>query len=135
MTNARAIWIFVFLAIGIVACAPDTETGDDTSAGSRTSAIETIDSRGQTTPFDGYTLFQPLRSTNVYLIDMAGNLSHKWQTEYNTGQSVYMLENGNLLRAARDPDPSGPYRGGGEGGLIQELAWICEVVWEFKLSE
>ena len=34
MTNARAIWIFVFLAIGIVACARDTEPGDDTSAGS-----------------------------------------------------------------------------------------------------
>ena len=135
MTNARAIWIFVFLAIGIVACARDTETGDDTSAGSRTSAIETIDSRGQTTPFDGYTLFQPLRSTNVYLIDMAGNLSHKWETEYNTGQSVYMLENGNLLRAARDPDPSGPYRGGGEGGIIQEIAWDGEVVWEYKFSD
>ena len=119
MTNARAIWIFVFLAIGIVACDPDTKTGDDTSAGSRTFAIETIESRGQTTPFDGYTLFQPLRSTNVYLIDMAGNLSHKWETEYNTGQSVYMLENGNLLRAARAPDPSGPYRGAGEGGIIQ----------------
>jgi len=135
MTNARAIWIFVFLAIGIVACARDTGTGDDTSAGSPTSAIETIDSRGQTTPFDGYTLFQPLRSTNVYLIDMAGNLSHKWQTEYNTGQSVYMLENGNLLRAARDPDPSGPYRGGGEGGIIQEIAWDGEVVWEYKFSD
>ena len=56
---------------------------------------------GETTPFDGYTLFQPLRSRSVYLVDMKGGLAHRWQTEYLPGQSVYMVENGHLLRAAR----------------------------------
>ncbi len=91
--------------------------------------------RGESTPFTGYTLFHPLRSTNVYLVDMDGNLAHKWETDYHPAQSVYMLDNGHLLRAARDPHPPGPLRGGGEGGIIQEIAWDGTSVWEFEFSD
>ncbi len=116
------------LGIGGAACSG--------GAGARPgAAVETVDSRGEATAFDGYTLFHPLHSTNVYLVDMDGHLAHMWETEYNPGQSVYMLDNGNLLRAAREPEPSGPYRGGGEGGIVQEIAWDGTVVWEYTYSD
>jgi hypothetical protein len=74
-------------------------------------------------------------STSVYLVDLEGNLVHQWRTDYNTGQCVYLLDNGNLLRCARDPEPTGRYRGGGDGGIIQEIAPDSSVVWEFKFSD
>jgi hypothetical protein len=117
--------------IGGFACSGGTDGGGSAGPGA---AVETVDSRGEATAFDGYTLFHPLHSTNVYLVDMDGNLAHKWETEYNPGQSVYMLDNGHLLRAARELEPSGPFRGGGEGGIVQEIAWDGTVAWEYKCS-
>jgi len=114
--------VVVLLVAALAACGGGEPTGaaDDTDA-----APEAVAWRGETTAFDGYTLFQPMHSTSIYLVDMDGELVHRWETEYNPGQSVYMLENGNLLRAARDPRPPGPFRGGGEGGIIQEIAWTA----------
>ncbi len=91
--------------------------------------------RGETIPFDGYTLFQPLRSRSVYLVDMKGGLAHRWQTEYLPGQSVYMVENGHLLRAARPEGYRGPFRAGGGGGVVQEIAWDGTVGWEFRFAD
>ena len=89
--------------------------------------------RGEPTPFEGYTLFAPLRSTTIYLVDMDGELAHSWETEYNGG-SLYMLESGTVLRSIREPDPVGPFRGGGEGGIVQEIAWDGTVRWELTYS-
>ena len=109
-------------------------------AGCSTNLLETTESpasgaadelrRGATSPFDGYTLFGPIRSTIIYLVDMAGELAHKWETDYSGG-SLYMLESGNLLRSVREPNPVGGFRGGGEGGIVQEIAWDGTVVWEW----
>ena len=119
-------FLAVVLLIGTVGCAAGPPNDD---------AAPANPARGETTPFDGYTLFHPLTSTSVYLVDMNGELVHQWRTEYNTGQCVYLLDNGNLLRCARDPDPAGPYRGGGDGGIIQEIAPDSTMVWEYKFSD
>jgi len=79
---------------------------------------------------EGYTLFAPLRSTTTYLIDMRGNVVHSWKSDYTPGCAVYLLESGNLLRAAREPGGQ-PFHGGGLGGKIQEMEWDGTVVWEF----
>ena len=129
--------IVALLLFPALACSDGAGTRSDAN-GAATEPVagaETIAPRGESTPFAGYTLFHPLRSTSVYLVDMDGELVHQWKTEYNTGQSVYMLDNGHLLRAARDPDPSGPYRGGGEGGIVQQIAFDGTVVWELKFSD
>jgi len=89
--------------------------------------------RGDTSPFEGYTLVAPLQSNTIYMVDMAGELVHQWETDY-PGGSLYMLENGNLFRGTRESDPVGVFRGGGEGGILQEIAWDGTVVWEFKYS-
>ena len=61
---------------------------------------------------EGYTLFSPIRYTTTYLIDMQGRLVHKWESNYTPGLSVYLLENGNLLRTAKINNPTFEKEGG-----------------------
>lgn len=83
--------------------------------------------------FDGYTLFAPMRSTITYLIDNAGEVVHTWESEYYPGDAVYLLENGNVLRAANPGQQANrTFDAGGSGGIIQEIAWDGTVAWEFQ---
>ena len=84
--------------------------------------------------FDGYMLFAPSLSTTTYLIDMEGNVVHTWKSKYLPGLFAMLLPNGNLLRAGRpEPNPEKtPVAFGGTSGLIQELDWDGNVVWEYK---
>ena len=81
----------------------------------------------------GYTLFAPNRSTTTYLIDRDGQVAHQWKSEQHPGQSVYLLENGNLLRTAKVED-NPVFGGGGAGGRVQEIAWDGSVVWDYVYS-
>ncbi len=81
--------------------------------------------------YDGYTLFSPSsNSKTAYLIDMEGNVVHKWETQ-NLPWTTMLLENGNLLRSGRLPEP--PVNMGGVGGIVQEISWDGKVVWEYKM--
>jgi hypothetical protein len=81
----------------------------------------------------GYVLFSPLLSTTSYLIDTQGRVVHTWQSDFAPGASVHLLDNGHLLRPARDP--ALPFfTGGGQGGRIQEFTWDGELVWDFVLG-
>jgi hypothetical protein len=85
--------------------------------------------------FQGYTLVAPTNSTKTYLIDMAGEVVHTWQSDCFAGQSAYLLGNGHLLRAGRlNPPPPGfgPVVG---GGRVQEFAWDGALVWDFKYAK
>ena len=83
--------------------------------------------------YDGYTLITPMiNCKTTYLIDMEGNLVHKWESEYTPGAYAELLPNGNLLRAGVFPKP--PVIIGGIGGILQEIDWSGKVVWEYKLS-
>jgi hypothetical protein len=81
---------------------------------------------------EGYTLFAPLSSTDTYLIDNEGRLIHSWNSEYRPGNSVYLLENGNLLRTATVQ--SDIFTSGGIGGRVEEFTWDGELVWEFEYA-
>jgi hypothetical protein len=81
--------------------------------------------------YQGYTLITPNETKTTYLVDMEGYIVHSWLSEYTPGQHAILLENGNLLRAARSSEPS-PVMFGGAGGLIQEIDWNGKVVWEYK---
>ncbi len=86
--------------------------------------------------FPGYTLLAPLLSTSTYLVDMEGRVVHRWQSELTPGNSVYLKDNGNLLRCLRVPDnPVFRSGAGGAGGRIRELGWNGEVVWDFLYSD
>ena len=83
--------------------------------------------------FVGYTLFAPKHNTATYLIDNNGQVVHSWTTsKYEPGQSVYLLENGHLLRACMTKGKLST--GGGEGGRIEEYDWEGNLVWEFDYS-
>ncbi|HSW39779.1 MAG TPA: aryl-sulfate sulfotransferase [Acidobacteriota bacterium] len=82
--------------------------------------------------YEGYTLFSPMGSRTVYLIDMQGNVVHTWKTAYTPGSFAMMLENGNLLRGG--VLGGSPAAFGGAGGIVQEIDWDGNVVWEYKLQ-
>ena len=85
-----------------------------------------------TTSFNGYTLFAPLGSVYTYLIDNCGQEVHRWVSHYRPGQSIYLLENGDLLRTARIPNAS--FNGGGSGGRIERFDWDGNLHWEYEYS-
>ncbi len=49
--------------------------------------------------YDGYTLFTVYNET--YLINNCGEVINQWTSSFPPGNSVYLLPNGNLLRAGR----------------------------------
>ncbi len=80
--------------------------------------------------YEGYTLFTPNVSTKTYLIDINGLLVHKWEHEYTPSQSVYLLDNGNILRATSIPSGASSSAGG-----FQEVAWDGTIIWEYNFDE
>jgi len=82
----------------------------------------------------GYTLFSPLRSTNTYLINNAGQIVHHWTSDYVPGNTLYLRENGNLVRTA-DPGGNEVFVAGGDSGLVQEFSWTGDLIWEFWYSD
>jgi len=81
--------------------------------------------------YQGYTLIMPIDAKTTYLVNMQGYIVHSWPSAYTPGMYAILLENGNLLRAARSTDKA-PVMFGGVGGLIQEIDWNGKVVWEYK---
>jgi len=82
--------------------------------------------------FEGYTLFTPNSYTTTYLIDNDGLPVHSWESDYRPGQSVYLLENGNLLRTANVNNQI--FTAGGSGGRVQLIEWDGTVAWDYLYS-
>jgi hypothetical protein len=83
--------------------------------------------------FVGYTLFAPKHDTMTYLINNEGKKVHEWTAStYQPGQTVYLLENGNLLRTCCLMLPGGLQLGGGEGGRLEEYTWNDSLIWQFN---
>lgn len=80
----------------------------------------------------GYVLFSPANSGRTYLIDNEGQAINMWQSDHGTGHSVYMRENGNVVRAGRIADHTN--HAGGQGGQLQEWNWEGELVWNYRLA-
>jgi hypothetical protein len=84
--------------------------------------------------YNGYTLFSPMIACKTtYLIDMQGNVVHKWKTRNSPGLHSELLPNGHLLIAgAVKPALVGI---GGVGGEVVEYDWNGKVVWEYKMYD
>jgi len=81
----------------------------------------------------GYTVFAPKHNTMTYIINNEGRKCHEWKAStYTPGQSVYLLENGNLLRTCMLQGSLGS--GGGEGGRLEEYTWNDSLVWSMNYS-
>ena len=84
--------------------------------------------------YEGYTLLAPIQSTTTYLVDMQGEVVHEWESEHPPGVSVYLLDDGSILRCGELFDNE-RFRGGGIGGVIQRIGWEGELVWNYRFSD
>jgi len=89
--------------------------------------------KNTTQAWPGYTLFAPKHYLLTYLIDNQGQIINTWTSHYEPGQSVYLLENGNLLHCCLVKGPGSI--GGGEGGRLEEYDWDGNLVWEYNCSD
>src|SRR3989338_9062114 len=65
---------------------------------------------------------------DIYLVDLFGKPVHEWKTKYAPFYAV-LKKNGNLVVALIDP--ANELNPGGTG-IIQEIDWSGNVVWEYK---
>ena len=80
----------------------------------------------------GYTLFAPLPSTTTYLIDVCGRQVHSWVGTAQPGNSVYLLENGDLLRTEKVAGSA--FNQGGTGGRILRISWDGTITWQYEYA-
>ncbi len=81
---------------------------------------------------NGYVLFSPISSNNSYLIDKCGYLVHSWAGTHHPGQSVYLLQDGNLLRPGSTNN--NVFTAGGNGGIVELFDWNSNLIWSYTLS-
>lgn len=80
--------------------------------------------------FNGYTLFS--NNGDTYLIDNCGFIVNSWESSFRPGQSVYLLENGNLLRTGTF---AGSFQGGGQGGIFELFNWDGDLLWSYRMAD
>ncbi len=82
---------------------------------------------------DGYILWGPIFSRNQFVMNNCGEIVHAWIGDGITlGNSIYLLEDGTLLRCAKaDTAVSSPIGAGGGGERIQMVDWGGNVTWDF----
>jgi len=81
--------------------------------------------------YGGYTLFAPHASTDVWLIDMNGQIVHHWKMPTPLGSDVRLLPNGNQLRINKTfKEPTGSL--GTVGGEMVEVDWEGNVLWKYE---
>ena len=89
--------------------------------------------------YRGYTLFTNQRGTQTNLIDMEGQICHRWQADEGITYS-YLLPNGNLLLRTNPAEQAGgtEHLGGartvlaGASTALLELDWEGNIVWEYR---
>jgi len=84
------------------------------------------------TALDGYTLLAPIESKTTYLIDNCGDIVHTWSSLFSLGEVCYLLENGQLLRAANLGNSN--FSDAGSGGRIELWNWEGDLAWAYQIS-
>lgn len=83
--------------------------------------------------YNGLTLFSPVHSGNTYLINNCGQIVNQWASDYPPGSSVYLNEDGLLIRTAKNSNPNftNPK---GPGGRIEIFDWNNDLLWDFNYN-
>ncbi len=87
--------------------------------------------KNSTNMIDGQILFAPIYSTSTFLIDKDGNILKNWTSESLPGQSIYMSDNGAIIRTMKLALLA---PGGGAGGGIQKISREGTINWEFTYN-
>ena len=82
--------------------------------------------------YRGYTLFSTNGGDHATLIDMDGQICHRWQSPEGIGYAQ-LLPNGHLLFRSSPPTEEDSGRGlGGASAALIELDWDGNKVWEYR---
>ena len=130
-----SILFFILLGFFALSCAKKTIVTTQTIDSTGVNVTKTVGLFLNNTAkvFNGYTLFAPKQNTMTYLINNEGRIMHQWtKSTYPPGQSVYLLENGNLLRSCMTKGKLSS--GGGEGGRVEEYNWNDNLIWSLDFS-
>lgn len=77
----------------------------------------------------GLILLAPLTATNnTYLIDRLGRVVNSWTSSYRPANSVYLTDDGDLIRTA-NPGGGSTISGGAAGGRIERRSWDNQLEW------
>jgi hypothetical protein len=86
--------------------------------------------------YSGFTLWCSLAGNGtVNLMDMRGNIVHKWSNRFAPGLYAELLENGNLLYSGRTKIGYGSAKNhhmSGKGGILLEKTWDNKTVAKVK---
>ncbi len=80
-----------------------------------------------------WTLYAPFfggSNTSTHLLDLDGNIVHTWPSGFAPGASVYLVDDGAIIRPANDPSVRS-FGGAGVGGRIERIAWDGTVEWSY----
>ena len=75
--------------------------------------------------FAGYTLFTPLAQTLTYLVDNNGNVVHTWESSYCPNLSVYLQDDGSIIRTAQENGM----------GLVEHIDKDGNVIWSWSPTD
>jgi len=84
--------------------------------------------------FQGYTLYSPLRGNETLLLNMQGEVVHKWTSEHHPSNCAYILPNGDLLRAGKVLDNEIFGSRGPSGGRVERFDWEGNRTWHYVYS-
>ena len=79
----------------------------------------------------GFTLYSPCWGRETSLINMEGDVVHKWDLPGNPGGYARLLPNGNLFYSSCT-EGGPPFKGGAKGGLIREVDWDNNLIMEYR---
>ncbi|MEM7201266.1 MAG: aryl-sulfate sulfotransferase [Planctomycetota bacterium] len=77
----------------------------------------------------GFRLWGPMIGNETHLLDTGGNLVHTWQHSARPGLGVYLLPDGDLLRARHVRRHTTT---GGSGGALDRISFDGSVTWSFS---
>tara|TARA_Y100000031_G_scaffold150101_1_gene188926 strand:- start:5082 stop:6272 length:1191 start_codon:yes stop_codon:yes gene_type:complete len=81
--------------------------------------------------YEGYTLFAPHASTDVWLINMKGQIVHHWKMSTPLGGPARLLPNGNQIRINKTfKEPTASM--GTVGGELVEVDWEGNIIWKYE---
>jgi len=87
--------------------------------------------------YEGYTLIYPHNQPKAILLNNCGEIVHQWEddNDFRPGNTAYLLESGDLIKAKRHLDFSNDsIWGGGAGAIVEGRSWDNQLLWSFELN-
>lgn len=88
--------------------------------------------------FEGYNLLFPHNQSTVYLLDNCGQIVHSWADEdhWRPGNSVYLTDQGTLIKCKRENNSiMDPIWAGGGGAVVELRSWDNELIASFERND